>query len=145
MINSRADSSSQYDGPRQLVITIRPHLEVRGHGVVHVDRFAVYTGERRLLISRSPFLDSARLLLAEGFEPATWLVMRHHGSSIDALRTTVAAAAKRTVKDTGFGPKFGVWAPFPKEPIAASSAPIDERASGLRAPRAVDRARRRFG
>jgi hypothetical protein len=33
--------------------------------------------------SRQPFLDAARVLLAEGVDPAAVIVMRHAGSAID--------------------------------------------------------------
>jgi hypothetical protein len=52
-----------------IVITVKP-----------VDRygtFDAYLGERLLTTSHQPFLDSARVLLAEGIDPATPMVMRH--------------------------------------------------------------------
>jgi hypothetical protein len=107
----------------QLVITIKPHFEVRQHGLVHVDKFEAYLGERLLLISRTPFLSSARLLLKAGVDPTTRLIMRHHGRADDALRATVGAAAKLTVKETGRGPTFAPWNAFPTKPVRPSSAP----------------------
>jgi hypothetical protein len=49
--------------------------------------------------STTLFCDAARVLLAEGVDPVTKLVMRHEGSSHDALRSTVGVAAKLTVTD----------------------------------------------
>jgi hypothetical protein len=65
---------------------------------------------RLLCTSRQPFLDSARALLADGMDPAEVIVMRHHGSTTDALRSTVGAAARLTVEERDFGrPRFGPW------------------------------------
>jgi hypothetical protein len=85
-----------------IVLTVFPSLNgvgrkaysTRGqlfHGRV-ADRFL---GKR----STTPFCDGARVLLAEGIDPDTKLVMRHDGSSADALRSTVGAAAGLTVAD----------------------------------------------
>jgi hypothetical protein len=48
-------------------------------------------------------LDAARVLLAEGVDPATPIAMRHAGANHDALRSTVGAAAGLTVKDGSTG------------------------------------------
>jgi hypothetical protein len=58
-------------------------------------------------LSRQPFLDSARVLLAEGVPPQTRLTMRHVGSSTDSLTATVGAAAKLTVDESR--PRFVKW------------------------------------
>jgi hypothetical protein len=50
--------------------------------------------------SRRPFLDGARVLLQQGHHPDQRLVMRHRGSSIDAMRGTIGEAAKWTVMET---------------------------------------------
>ena len=59
--------------------------------------------ERILCTSRQPFFDGARVLLAEGVEPATVYEARHQGSTRVAMRSTVGEAAKWTVtvSDTG--------------------------------------------
>jgi hypothetical protein len=88
-----------------------------GITVKPVDRygtFDAYLGERLLTTSRQPFLDSARVLLAEGIDPATPLVMRRAGSQTDSLKGAVSAAAKLTVKETStVGPIFRKWEPYP--------------------------------
>jgi hypothetical protein len=122
-----AAHATQSSAISKLVITIKPYFDVRQHGRVHVDKFEAHLGARLLLISRTPFLDSARLLLAEGIKPATRLVMRHYGSSEDSLRATVGAAAKLTVKETGYAPKFAPWAAFPTKPVRPCSGPRRRR------------------
>ena len=97
-------NSSRATNP--IVITVKP-----------VDRygtFDAYLGERLLTTSHQPFLEAARVLLAEGVDPATPLVMRHAGSQTDSLKGTVGAAAKLTVKEAPSmsGPVFQKWKPF---------------------------------
>jgi hypothetical protein len=69
------------------------------------------TVDGRLIVSRStaPFCDGARMLLAEGADPAEPYVMRHAGSETDALKSTVGAAAKMTVWEGDKAPYFGPW------------------------------------
>jgi hypothetical protein len=71
----------------------------------HGGRFHATLGDSTPLLksSRTPLLDSARILLARRYDPNTRLVMRHLGSTIDALTTTVGTAAKLTVQDNGVG------------------------------------------
>jgi hypothetical protein len=60
--------------------------------------------------TRTPFLDSARALLAGGLAaPSDVLIMRHDGSEHDALRAAVGVAAKLTVNEDG--PRFVRHAP----------------------------------
>jgi hypothetical protein len=55
--------------------------------------------------TRTPFLDSARILLTSRLaDPSDILVMRHEGSAHDALRAKVGVAAKLTVNEDG--PRF---------------------------------------
>jgi hypothetical protein len=61
--------------------------------------------------SITPFLDGARHLLVEGFDPATPLIMRHAGQDYDALRSTVGAAANLSTTDAGGKPRFVKWQP----------------------------------
>src|SRR5262245_39506438 len=46
---------------------------------------AVDAADRHLCRSRMPLLSAARVLLAEGVDPSTRLVMRHAGSNVDSL------------------------------------------------------------
>ncbi len=60
--------------------------------------------------STQPLLDDCRALLAGGVDPATQVVVRHAGSTADALRSTVGAAARLTVYDNRLGkPVFAAW------------------------------------
>jgi hypothetical protein len=65
--------------------------------------------------SRTPFFDAARVLLAEGVEPAIQIVMRHVGSATDALTGTVGGAAKLTVEG-GDRLHFRRWRPSQHSP-----------------------------
>jgi hypothetical protein len=79
-----------------------------------------------------PFCDAARVLLAEGADPAAKFVMRHENSSYDALRSTVGAAAGLTVADDNGGkPIFRKWSPYDKEETIPVASPM--RATGLAA------------
>lgn len=58
--------------------------------------------------SRTPLLDRARILLRQGIDPNTRLVMRHKGAAHAALTSAVGAAAKLTVLVSNIGrPIFG--------------------------------------
>jgi hypothetical protein len=59
-------------------------------------KFIVRLHGRELCVSAKPFLDAARVLMAEGVDPATVLEMRHDGNNTLSLRATVAAAAGLT-------------------------------------------------
>jgi hypothetical protein len=75
--------------------------------------FRAQLGHRELVTSRQPFLDSARVLLGEGCDPTTVLVMRHAGSPTESLRATIGAAAKLTVAEGELDPpRFRAWKPF---------------------------------
>jgi hypothetical protein len=53
---------------------------------------------RLICTSRQPLLDAARVLLAEGLDPETYLVMRHLGSAHDSLSGSIGTAALLTVE-----------------------------------------------
>jgi hypothetical protein len=65
----------------------------------------------RVLVAstRQPLLDAARVLAAEGWDPATVIVLRHEGSATDSLRSTVGAAAKLAAVETASRPRFAPW------------------------------------
>jgi hypothetical protein len=62
-------------------------------------KFDAFHAERQIVAaSQTPFCDAARALLAEGLAaPSDVLVMSHGGSAHDALKASVAVAAKLTV------------------------------------------------
>lgn len=83
-------------------------------------------GKRALTCtSRSPLLDGARGLLADGRDPAATLVMRHSGSATDAMTAPIGLAATLTVKETMNGPRLACWNTFPADPVAPGIAPTE--------------------
>jgi hypothetical protein len=75
-------------------------------------KFDAHLGERLLVQqSRTPFVDAARILLGDGTASAgDMLVMRHAGSSHDALKANIGIAAKLTVAEEP-RPRFAKWTP----------------------------------
>jgi hypothetical protein len=84
-------------------------------------KFAARLGGRELCASK-PFLDAARVLLAEGADPATVLQMRHEGGSTPALRSTVGTAAGLTVLEGDLRPRFARWQAFERPAELALAA-----------------------
>jgi hypothetical protein len=64
--------------------------------------------DARNIVTRSatPMLDAARVLAGEGMDPATRLVMRHAGSDLDAVITTVGYAAGLAIREDNGPPEF---------------------------------------
>ena len=106
-----------------VIIAAAPAFDPHGrqlHG-----KFNAMLGDLLLVGStRQPLLDGARHLLALGYPPDTAVVMRHAGSGIDSLRSTMGAAAALTVDETGT-PRFARWKPYLAEAVAAPIAPND--------------------
>jgi hypothetical protein len=90
---------------RPLLIVIEETSQRRGKFSPHLP-----DGRPLLSSSRQPFLDAARVLLAEGA-----IAMRHRGSATIAMTSTVGEAAKLTVKEGPNGPRFRKWRPFPAD------------------------------
>jgi hypothetical protein len=81
----------------------------------------------RCIVQRSttPFCDAARVLLQDGIDPATPLVMRHGYDGCDALRATVGVAAGLTVSDDRLGrPVFAKHKPYDGPSSTAGTPPI---------------------
>jgi hypothetical protein len=97
-----------------IVITVRPDTR---HG-----RYRAYVGtERELLcVSRQPFLDGARKLVARGLDPKTMLVMRWAGAKDCAPRGPLGVAAKLTVDEHNGA--FAKWKPLSRSAVAPKSA-----------------------
>jgi hypothetical protein len=98
--------------------------------------------DRVLCVSRTPFFDAARELVAGGYDPNVTLILRHAGSDTASLRATVAAAARLTVEETDFGPRGRPWKPISTMTVRARIAPDELAATTLAAP-AVASARRK--
>jgi hypothetical protein len=73
--------------------------------------FSATVNDRLMVLSsRVPLLDACRALLAEGADANSWVIMRHAGSNIDAMRAKLGIAAKSTVEDDRLGrPNFRRW------------------------------------
>src|SRR5258706_933047 len=115
-----------------IVLVVSPSLNADGRNA-YSTRGQLFDGkvDDRSVVKRSttPFCAAARVLLAEGADPATKLVMRHEGSSHDALRSTVEVAAKLTVVDSSTGkPIFVPWVDLRQtwSSAARSGPPIRE-------------------
>jgi hypothetical protein len=118
------------DDNSSIVITVTPD---RRPG-----RYRAYVGtEQELLcVSRQPFLDGARKLLARGHDRRTMLVMRWAGAKEWALRGPLGAAAKLTVDE--HNGTFAKWKPLsrsavpPKIAKSAEELPEDPTAEKTR-------------
>jgi hypothetical protein len=73
--------------PDPIILTVRenPRRPGRWYGALH---------GCDIVLSRTPLLSAARVLLAGGTEPDTPLLMQHEGDNIISMRTTVGEAAK---------------------------------------------------
>jgi len=85
----------------------------------------------RLVVSRTtqPLLDACRVLLGEGVDPATRMVLRHAGQDYDALRSTVGAAARLTIEEGERPPTFRRWKPSPHAAVTPSVRQTEEAAT----------------
>jgi hypothetical protein len=88
-------------------------------------------GDKRVLcVSRKPFVDAARVLVTDGFDPTTMLVMRRVGNDVDAWRARLGIAAKLTVRESGDGPpRFVPWKAFSPDRGSPRIAPNESHAT----------------
>jgi hypothetical protein len=89
--NNSPRSTKPHGEQQRLVIIIAP-VDQRGG-------FSARLNGRLLVTSRTPFLDAARCLIAEGSDPFSIIVMRHAGSEIDALRARLGVAAGLIIEE----------------------------------------------
>jgi len=68
--------------------------------------------------SRQPFLDAARVLIAAGYDPHSWLEGWRSGATTFALRARLGIAAGLTVDETRT--VFAKWKPFSSSAVASS-------------------------
>ena len=116
-----------------VVLVVSPSLNAEGRKA-YSTRGQLFDGkvDGRCIVERSttPFCDGARVLLAEGADPATRFIMRHEGSPHDALRSTVGVAAGLTVvDDKGGKPIFTKWSPYDARSRSLDAPPMHEMAS----------------
>ena len=100
-----------------ITLIIRPYCSPQTGKRVQ-GQFEARLDGKLICISHQPLLDGARVLLAENVDPATPIAMRHEGTTYDALRSAVGAAAKLTVEEN-VGPRFAPWKPFPRSAVGA--------------------------
>jgi hypothetical protein len=93
----------------QILITVTPDTRP--------GRYRAYVeAERELLcVSRQPFLDGARKLLARGHDRRTMLIMRWAGTKDWALRGPLGVAAKLTVDE--HNGVFAEWKPYSRSAV----------------------------
>src|SRR5262245_44350954 len=100
--------------------------------------------DRILCVSSTPFCDSARQLIAEGYDSRVIFVFRHASSDEDCLRANLGTAASLTVEETKYGPRLRVWKPMPALAVAPRIAPIEQAATTL-APQSSEPRSRKVG
>jgi hypothetical protein len=101
VLNSGFDSR---DGG--LVITVVPVPPSPSRAHPGPTQFDAWCREIHLCRSWTPLLAGARVLLADGVAPETVLHMRHVGSDMIVLSSTVGAAAGLTVHEGDGVPRF---------------------------------------
>jgi hypothetical protein len=84
-----------------LTLIITPALRGVGRYQAYLD-----SDDSVLCVSRAPFLDAARLLIATGHDADAILEMCRPGASSWDLRAPLQIAAQLDVAETPFGPKF---------------------------------------
>jgi hypothetical protein len=113
--------------PGKLTIIVKSDTRHRWRYVARLD-----ADERVLCVSRTPFFEAARKLIAQGYDPGITLTLRHAGSSTDSLRTKLGTAAALAVEETGYGPQLRRWKPYSTLAVPPRIAPNDKAASGTR-------------
>ena len=89
--------------------------EIKGHGVFGA---SLSDGTELVASSRQPFLDAARVLIASGYDPDSWLEGWRPGATAFALRGKLGIAAGLTVDETRT--VFARWKPFSRSAVSAS-------------------------
>jgi hypothetical protein len=109
------------------------HIHVRP--AARAGLYVASLGDRDLCTSRQPFLDAARVLLGEGLDPETVVVMRWVETGTESLTATVGVAAKLTVWQPDKGrPYFAEWKPRHSSVVASPMRAIDQGATLVTAP-----------
>jgi hypothetical protein len=112
-----------------LRVILHPAFNRRGarlHG-----KFVVTLDGWQLCVSREPLLAAARVLLADGVDPETFIATRHAGADFDAMTSTVGAAAKWTVRESETqSPHFVRWEAFPASRVRPSMCQNERPAPG---------------
>lgn len=99
-------------------------IEIVVSPALHGQRFEARWLSEVLVTSRTPLLSAARELQRRGVRDDAELWMRHAGSSIVAMRTTVGAAARLTMaeRDQGSGPRYEPYSALSVRPVPSPAA-----------------------
>jgi hypothetical protein len=129
--SDRVDCAHSAGGDRRqtVVLTVAPAIDPDGRRACS-SRGPLFNGavDGRQLVTRStqPLLDAARILVAEGADPSTRIVMRHAGKPDNALTALLGIAARLTVVEERDGvPRFRPWKAFSRPAVTPPSAPSD--------------------
>jgi len=96
--------------------------------------YAARCDGRLLCRSRQPLLDGARELLAFGYAADAVIVMKHAGSEVEAMRSTIGVAARLSVETDEQGrPIFRQWR-GPRTRGAAPPTAYSQNSDRLRDP-----------
>jgi hypothetical protein len=121
-VNGRRDCGEQLAGRLIQSNSAHPPLvQLLIVSEIRAGRYAArLDGETEILCkSYQPFCDGARRLIARGHDPASLLVMRHQGSTTDALRARLSVAAKLTVRETQTEPpRLCRWKPWQSRAVS---------------------------
>jgi hypothetical protein len=79
--------------------------------------------------SRQPFLDAARMLIAAGYDPDSWLEGWRPGATAFALRARLGIASGLTVDETRT--VFAPWKPFSQSAVSSSICHSDDAATTI--------------
>jgi hypothetical protein len=107
--------------PISFATGITPAARSAGAAAAYAGRFTASIDGRVVVESnRQPFLETARVLIAEGYNPSATIIMRRAGSTVNALRAKLGAAARLTVREDTTS--FEAWKPHPAQDAKNSPA-----------------------
>jgi len=99
-----------------VIVTVRPTAGRPGH----YDASISPGNGPPMRPSRYPLLDACRALIAAGADPRGEIELWHAGATHYSLRTTIGAAARLMVRETGGRPIFVEHQPFGLRPVLRS-------------------------
>ncbi len=108
----------------KLTIVVTPEKRDPANPPRHYRFEARLEGNDRILcVSHQPFVDAARVLVDQGYDPTEILEMRHEGSPTIALTAQLGAAAKVIVEENANGgPRFVQHVPWSSDPALKQAA-----------------------
>src|SRR5882762_8721168 len=109
----RKANAGQPSNPPATIKIVLESVNRRGRSSASLPDGTVLVGS-----SRQPFLDAARVLIAAGYDPDSWLEGWRPGATAFALRARLGIAAGLTVDETKT--VFAKWKPFSSSAVASS-------------------------